>query len=177
MAELDVGAVNVLSSDPDLGRALDELALFADLAGQRGLAAVLEFIPGLPIGDVQGAVKAIAHVGNPEFLLLVDMMHVFRSGCTVADLADLDPAKIGYIQICDVPLVSTKPDYAAEARDERLAPGEGEHPLLKALAVLPRNIVVGIEVPKLSDAAAGIGPHERLANAISITRDYVARLP
>jgi sugar phosphate isomerase/epimerase len=176
MAELGVKAVNVLSCDPDMARGLDELALFAEMASVRGLPAVLEFVPGLPIGSVPAAIKALAHVGRPDFRLLLDMMHVFRSGSTVADLAALDPATIGYIQICDVPLVPVLPDYAAEARDERLAPGEGGLPLAEALAVLPRDVVVGIEVPRLSAAQAGIGPEERLAGAVATTRDYLAAL-
>jgi sugar phosphate isomerase/epimerase len=175
-AELGVARVNVLSCDPDPGRALDELALFAELTEARGIEATLEFVPGLPIGNLPGAMAAIAHVGKPHFKLLADVMHIFRSGSTVADLAALDPAHVGYIQLCDVPLVSKYADYAVGARDERLAPDEGELPLADVLTALPRDLIVGIKVPKLSAATAGIGPRERLAGAVAATRTMLQHL-
>jgi len=176
MCELGVPRVNVLSVDPDLSRALDELAIFAEMAEARGLQATLEFVPGLPIGDLPGALAAIHHVGKPNFRLLVDFMHIFRSGSTVADLAALDPAEIGYIQLCDVPIISKFADYSEEARDERLPPGEGELPLFEALAALPRDLIVGIEVPMLAKAAAGIGPRDRLAGCVAATLAMLERL-
>ena len=170
MCELGARRVNVLSLDDDPARALDELGAFAALAAARGLETMLEFIPGMPIGDLAAAIAAIRHVGRRDFRLLVDVMHVFRSGATVAELATLDPADVGYIQLCDVPLASTFDDYAYEALHERLAPGQGELPLHEALAVLPRDVPVGLEVPKLTLAKGGATPKEWLAVAIRAAR-------
>ena len=176
MCELGVPRVNVLSCDSDLGRGRDELARFVEMAAARGLEATLEFVPGLAIGDLPGALAAIRHVGRPNFTLLADVMHLFRSGATVADLAALDRSEVGYIQLCDVPMVSKFADYSDEARDERLPPGEGELPLAEALAALPRDLIVGIEVPMLKKAAAGIGPRDRLAGAVETTRAMLRKL-
>jgi sugar phosphate isomerase/epimerase len=176
MCEIGAVRINVLCIDPDLHRTVDELATFTEMVASRGLTATLEFIPGMPIGDVAGALAAIRHVGRSELRLLIDFMHVFRSGASVSDLAALDPAEVGYIQICDVPLVSRFASYAEEARDERLKPGEGELPLLRALEVLPRDLVVGLEVPMRAKAAAGIGPRERLAGCVHAARALLAQL-
>lgn len=177
MREIGARRVNVLSIDPDLGRTLDELARFTAMANSRELEATLEFMPGTPIGDLAGALAAIRHVGGHRLRLLIDLMHTFRSGAHVCDLAALGPTEVGYIQICDVPKVSRHASYAEEARDERLKPGDGELPLEEALSVLPRDLVVGLEVPMRSQAAAGIGPRERLSGCVHATQRMLDRLP
>jgi sugar phosphate isomerase/epimerase len=176
MRELGAPLVNILCLEPDRNRGLDQCAAFAELAAARDLAATLEFVPGLPIGDLPTALAAIRHVGRPNFRLLIDPMHVFRSGATVSDVAAIDPALIGYIQLCDVPIVSRYANYADEARYERLPPGLGELPLAALLAALPRALAVGLEVPMRGQAAAGIGPDERLAGAVEATRALLAHL-
>ena len=40
-------------------------------------------------------------VGRPDFLLLIDTIHVVRAGNTAADLAAVEPVIVGYIQLSD----------------------------------------------------------------------------
>jgi sugar phosphate isomerase/epimerase len=174
MSELGVPTVNILSLEPDRSRALDQLAAFAGMAAARGLQATLELMPGLPIGDLPAAVAAVRELGQPNFRLLLDAMHVFRSGAQVADIAALDPNLIGYAQLCDVPLVSRHAGYADEARHERMPPGEGELPLLDFLSELPRHVIIGLEVPMLGRAKAGVSPYHRLSGCVAVTRDLLA---
>jgi sugar phosphate isomerase/epimerase len=174
MRELGVPTVNILSLEPDRTRGLEQLAAFADMALARRMRATLEFLPGLPIGDLATAVAAVRAVGRPNFQLLLDAMHVFRSGAQPAQIAGLDPALIGYAQLCDVPLVSRFSSYADEARYERLPPGEGELPLLDFVSVLPGDLVIGLEIPMLRQAEQGIGPHDRLVGCVKGARDLLA---
>ena len=176
MCELGARRVNVMSFQPDHASALDELSTFAEMTRSRGIKATLEYLPGYPIGDLAGAMAMIAEVGMPDFTLLIDCMHLFRSGASVADVAALDPSAIGYVQFCDVPLIPIHEDYGREALDERLAPGEGDLPLGQLLAVIPRDVTVSLEVPKVAAAAAGIGPRERLAAAVTTTRAMLEAL-
>jgi sugar phosphate isomerase/epimerase len=176
MCELGAPRVNVLSLDPDLSRALDELGRFAELAASRGVETVLEFIPGQPIGDLASAMAAKRHVGRSDFRLVVDFMHVFRSGSNICDLGALSANDVGYIQLCDVPLIAHSNDYAHEAVHERLSPGEGELPILDALRALPRDVTVGLEVPKLTKAKAGVGPRERLSQCVADASALLAQL-
>ena len=175
MCELGVRRVNILSVDPDNRRTIEQLDLFAELAAARGLDATLEFLPGLPIGDLKSAIRTAQEVDKPNFRLLIDAMHLFRSGSSVADFAALDPDIIGYMQLCDVPVVSKYSDYATEARFDRLAPGAGELPLLELIAAAPANMIMGLEVPMLAKAQAGIGPHQRLSSCIGATQDLLRR--
>ncbi|MEJ5976705.1 TIM barrel protein [Novosphingobium sp. PS1R-30] len=167
MTELRAGAVNLLSIDPDLARALDQTARFAEMASERGLPAVLEYMPGMAIGNLSTATQAARHAGSDRLKVMVDTMHFFRSGSQPADLAATDPKLIGYVQVCDVPLVCKHESYGEEARFDRLAPGEGELPLDQFLAAVPDHCIVGLETPMMPKARAGIGAAERLGPAIS----------
>lgn len=179
MAEIGAPVLNVIGVNPDPSGAADQLGAFAELAASRGLRTTIEFVPGTPFGDLPSAVDIVGRVGRPDFAVLVDAMHLFRTGSTAKDLAALDPALIGYVQICDVPWVSDQP-YADEARFERRAPSDGELPLKDMIAALPPGIHLGLEVPMRAKAEAGIGPIERLRPAIDAMRDLVkevARMP
>jgi len=175
MCELGAARVNILSLDPQRQRSFDQLARFAELAGKRQLEATVEFLPGMTIGDLPTAAEAVRQSGLPNFRVLVDFMHLMRSGGSCAELAKLEPNLIGYAQICDVPLVSKFAQYSDEARHHRLPPGEGELPLENLLSVLPRQITVGIEVPMLDRAVAGEGPYERLLGSVAATRALLRR--
>jgi sugar phosphate isomerase/epimerase len=146
------------------------------MAAARALRTTLEFFPASPVGDLATAAAAVRHVGRPEFAVLVDAMHLMRSGGRAAELAALDPALIGYAQFCDVPLQRTDMSYADEAKYERMVPGEGELPLLDILDALPRELVIGLEVPQRGLAEAGVGPHERLGRCVTAARELLAGL-
>lgn len=172
MAELGVPIVNAVCMESDLARGFDQLALFAELAAGNGMVATIEFCPGLGVPDLPTALRAVDHVGQ-GLRLLLDPMHLLRSGGTVADLAAVDPALIAYAQLCDVPLVATNPDYLDEAMNERLAPGCGELPLSDYVAALP-NVTISLEVPQRRLAEAGKGPRERMAPVVAAAQRLLA---
>ena len=174
--ELGVERINTLGLDPDVNRNFDQFAKLAELAANLGLETTLEFIPGTAVGDLPTALAAIRHVGRPNFRLLIDTMHLMRSGSSAAEVAALDPAVIGYVQLCDAPLVSRFAQYMDEAKYERMAPGAGEFPLLDILKVLPTHLTISLEVPQRSLAEAGVGPHERLGRCVEATRTLLTRL-
>jgi hypothetical protein len=60
---------------------------------------------------------------------------------------------------------------------ERMVPGEGELPLFDMLTALPRDRVIGLEVPLRRAAEAGVGPRERLRRCVEAARSLLARLP
>ncbi|TAL02222.1 MAG: sugar phosphate isomerase/epimerase [Rhodospirillaceae bacterium] len=176
MCELGVKRINTITFDPDLSRSFDQFAILAEMAAAVGMETVTEFAPCFPVGNLPTALAAVRHVGRQDFRLLIDTMHLGRSGGCAADVAALDPDIIGYIQLCDVPLVPKIPDYMEEAMLERMVPGTGELPLLDFLAALPRDLVVGLEVPMRSEAEAGIGPDERLGRCVKATRSLLAHV-
>jgi sugar phosphate isomerase/epimerase len=172
MAELGTERINTIGLDPDQARCFDQLARLAELAGARGVMTTLEFVIGCPIGDLPTAVAAWRHVGRPDFKLLVDPMHLFRTGSSAADVAALGPDAVGYAQLCDCTRVAR--DQMHEARYERMVPGEGELPLLDLVKVLPKDMPIGMEIPQLSLAERGVGPLERLGRCAEASRRLFA---
>lgn len=177
MRELGVKCINTVSMDPDVARTFDQFAALAEKAIAIGMEVVTtELAPGLTVADLPTALAAVRHVGRPNFRLLIDTMHLVRSGSGAADLAALDPSLIAYIQLCDAPLAPRFATYFEEAMFERMAPGTGELPLLDILRALPRELPLGIEVPLRSQAEAGVGPRERLGPVVESARRLLTQL-
>ncbi|MFV8315601.1 sugar phosphate isomerase/epimerase family protein [Mycobacterium sp. 23] len=170
MGDLGIPRLNVVSLDADLSRTFDEFAVLAELAAQRGITTVVEPVPGLAVSDVPTALAAVRHVGRPDFRLLIDTMHVSRSGSTPADLAAIDPKNIGYVQLNDSTRRPRSSEYMEEAMYERLAPGDGELPLRDIIRALPTDLVFELEVPQRSLALAGVSPVDRLRTCVDAAR-------
>ena len=175
MRELGAERINTVSMDPDLARTLDQIAILAEMAAARGMESSVEMCPVLTIDTLASAVAAVRHVGREDFRLLLDTMHLGRSGATAAEIAALDPAMIGYVQLADAPLKPTNPSYMDEATFERMVPGEGEMPLREYFAVLPKDVMVSLEVPLRAKTQAGIGPRERLLPCVVAARTLMAK--
>ncbi len=174
MAELGAPMVNCIVMEQDRPRAFDQFALYAQMAAARGMLAALEYMPMMWPINVHEAADFVAESGAANARVLIDAMHFYRGGSQAADLAHVDPAVIGYFQICDVPMPATNPDYGMEARDNRLTPGEGDLPLDELLAALPREVTIGLELPMAAKAEAGMGPEERLVPAIAAVRAFLS---
>lgn len=169
VAGLGARAICAVSMDRDVGRTHAEFARLTELAADRSLVTTTELGAG-GLRRLDKALPALAAVAHPSFKLLVDTMHFFRFGGTVADFAALDPAVIGHIQLNDVPMPAILADYMEEALYERRAPGDGDLPLADFLKHVPDGVVVGIEAPIRSEAEAGIGPRERLGRCVAQAR-------
>lgn len=176
IVELGARRIATVSIEPDQQRSFDQFAIIAEMTAAIGVETVVEFAPTSPIPDLPTTIAAVRHVGRQNFRLMIDVMHFVRSGSGAADLAALEPGMIGYVQLCDVPLISTQPDYIREARYERLIPGKGELPLIDILAAVPRDVIIGLEVPQRSLAEAGVGPQERLAPCVKAARDLLSHV-
>jgi sugar phosphate isomerase/epimerase len=176
LAELGVPWINVVSLDTDLHRTFDQFATLTELAAQRGIRTAVEAVPGLTVGDLPTALAAREHVGRPDFRLLIDTMHLVRSGSSAADLAAVDPGHIGYAQLCDTTLRPRIDNYMEEAMYERMVPGEGELPLADILSALPPDIVIELEVPRRSMALAGVSPIDRLRPCVDAARRLLSEV-
>ncbi len=170
MADLGARRINAVSMEDDLARTYDQLGHLADMVIARGMAFTIEFAAPNAINTLAGALAAVEQVGRGRATIMVDAMHFFRSGATVAELAALDPALIGYAQLCDAPM--TAPDeltYMQEAMFGRMVPGEGEFPLADWLAALPADVPVSLEVPNLA-ALRGGSPRDHAARVVAAAR-------
>jgi sugar phosphate isomerase/epimerase len=156
--------------DPDRGRVFDHFGALTELAAERGMRTTLEMMPGSVVGDLETAVAAVRHVGRPEFQLLIDTMHLARSGAGAPELRALDPGIVGYTQLSDCPVLGSMEDYLMAATFERMVPGTGTLPLEEIVEALPQDVHIGLEVPMRSLAEAGVGAFERLRPCIEAAR-------
>ncbi|WP_218171529.1 sugar phosphate isomerase/epimerase family protein [Streptomyces mirabilis] len=164
-----------LRDDPTLRREMIAAMRDRDVSISLGEGMVVR--EGADIQDRVGDLEIMAELGHRRIntVSLVDTMHVVRSGSEPDDLARLDPGVIGYIQLSDAPLVPAIPKYMEEAMFERMVPGTGELPLLDVLEVLPRDLVIGLEIPLRAEAMAGVGPHERVGRCVDAACGLLAR--
>lgn len=174
---VDMGAplANACCLHPDLAANVADFGRLAEMAGERGLKATVEFLAGMPLGTLAQANELVSQVGRDNAGLLIDPMHLFRSGATAAELSATDPARIFHAQVCDLPLISPNPDNFEEASFERRAPGDGEFPLVDFIRALPRDITVGLEAPMRARTLAGEGAEARLRPALEKCRDLLER--
>jgi sugar phosphate isomerase/epimerase len=170
LAELGAPRVNTIVMEPDRARYLDQIAKLCQMASERDMVVTVETAPGFPVGDLAAGVEVITTVGAKNLQLLIDTMHVCRTGSTPEDIAALDPALIGYVQLSDVPLVSPYENYFDEAMWHRHCPGDGELPLRELLAAIPDGVPISVEVPNLEEAEAGRSPHDRVQHYLDATR-------
>ena len=171
VAELGCQCINLVSAERDKSRAIAQFAAMADLAQQRGILVTSEI--GMPPLVTLGAgLRLIEQVRHPNFRLLLDTMHYFRMGSTLADLTGHSDA-IGHVQLADAPRVNGLMPYMEEALYERLPPGAGQLPLVELLALLPAEVIMGLEVPQRSLVASGVGTDERLGHVVRAARTII----
>lgn len=170
MAQLGARHLVTLNFDSDDARAEDNFGQLYQWARAAGLRLLLEFTPLSRIAGLADALAWRERTGAQELGLVVDLLHLNKSGGSPADLAALDPALIGGAQLCDGPLAPTEEEYAEAAVHERMVPGEGELPCRAFLAALPADLVVGVEVPLSSRAKAGEGHLARAAMVLEAAR-------
>lgn len=176
-AELGASRVNSGASgdDLDIERNTARFGALCDLAQRHGLGVDLEFMRWRkPIASLRDAVEIVSRAARPNGRILIDLLHVTRSGGTAADLAKVPASLIGHIQISDAPLVSPpEAEIPAEARERRWPPGEGELPLLELMNALPAGIPLSTEavtkrsIPELGPLESAKRAHEGAMRVLS----------
>lgn len=147
-AEMGFRFVQTVIEDTDMSRAGENLALLADFARGAGIGVALEFMAFRPLRDLESALALIEQSGSDNVGVLLDALHLARSGGSPASVAAIPAGRIAMAQLCDAPL--NAPEFAAlatEARSGRLHPGEGELWLDDFLDALPDGLPLSLEVP------------------------------
>jgi sugar phosphate isomerase/epimerase len=175
-AELGVPFVLMASGGADDDRVtarLTELAAYAGANGP-GVRIVLEFLPIFSVSSLAQAVAIVERVDRPEVAVLVDTLHLARSGGAPSDLASVDARLLPYLQLADA--VAAAPADLAGLRDEalygRLLPGEGVLPLGDVLRAVP-EVPVSVELRSSALMAAFPDPTERASAVLAATRSVV----
>jgi sugar phosphate isomerase/epimerase len=175
----DLGALRVNAADmgAERERAYDQFAILAGMAAERDMELSIEFCPIFTIRSLPEALAAVRHIGEGKATVLIDSMHFFRSGGKVREIAELDPALIGHVQLSDAPRKGAKADdrgaYMAEAMSGRMIPGQGELPMREFVEALPRGQVLGLEVPLMAAAQNGRAVRDYVGEIVKRTRELL----
>jgi sugar phosphate isomerase/epimerase len=171
-----LGAQQVLTcgTDADAPRFEAKLARLAELANSYQLGIGLEFLPILPVSNLAQATETVRRVAQPNLGVLLDVLHLTRSGGGVADVRAADPALLAYCQLCDVrgPRPATDAALLAEGGTSRFYPGEGELALADLFDALPPGLPISIEAPCAK--YAGLDVMERAKRCGEATRRFLA---
>jgi sugar phosphate isomerase/epimerase len=173
-AELGARYIDVITYDPDAARAADSLAALCDKAGQAGMGCVLEFMVFTEAKTMAAAREIISRAAAPNAGLLLDFLHLFRTGGSAASLVDVPPEHLPFAQLCDAWHAAVEPDPGkalAEALTGRAIPGEGVLPLRDVIAALPPGIPLSVEVPHVT------GPPAEHARLLHNAARALARVP
>jgi sugar phosphate isomerase/epimerase len=176
---MELGAKNVLcvSSDPDRGATIARLAELCRHAEGTRLRVALEFGIFTQVKSLSAALSILDEVAHPLRALLIDPIHVDRSGATPAEIAAVPPELLPYAQFCDAPAERPDPaDFDAvitDAIDLRRQLGEGALPLEELLNALPSGITLAIELRSRALRERYPDPGERAAATAAATRAWL----
>lgn len=153
------------------------LAELAAMAAERGVRVVVEFMRFTGIRTLQQAFDIVEATGDPTIGVLVDPLHLARTGGHPRDLAHVDASRLPYVQLCDAPAEAPPggmDGLVEEARHRRLLPGLGALPLEELLAAVPQ-VPISVEIHD-DDARGRYSPAELALRVADHTRQRFAHL-
>ncbi len=148
-AETGAKFVLVVTLDPDTGATTENFSALCDHAAEVGIILALEFLIITACKTLDTAAEIIRAADKPNGRILIDTLHFARSGHFATEILDYDPVLFPYVQLSDAPAaidVGNIELVTFEARDGRLAPGEGALPLADMMRQLNPSLPISVEV-------------------------------
>lgn len=181
-AELGARHVLVVSQEPVKERTVARVRRLCERAEASGtsLRVALEFPGYTTVRSLPEAVEVVALATHPLGAVLVDSLHLARTGGRPDELASVPEGLLPYIQVCDSASAAAHQDHAAymaEARGGRLLPGQGCLPvasLVSAFLARPEALGVSVEVLSL-DLARRYSPGDRAKMAFASVAPLLRR--
>ncbi len=163
-AGLTLGAANVLvvSIHDDYDASVRQFRALCEMAGTQ-LRINLEFAQFTQIKTLADARQFLADVDHPAAGILIDLMHLNRSG---ESLPSLDATEFSYVQACDFLQSSaqlTGDAYISAAVDDRCPLGEGEADADTLQQVRQSTLDVSLEIRSKALRQAFPDPYARAA--------------
>jgi sugar phosphate isomerase/epimerase len=148
--------VLVAGDSPDEAAIALRFRELSELGSRYSLRMGLEFMPWRGIRSLQSARRVVEAAGTGG--IIVDAIHLDRSGGIADDLRSLPEGSWAWFQICDAPAErpDTEEELLFQARSARLPPGSGGLDLVAMIRALPADLTISIETPMH-------GPHGALS--------------
>lgn len=144
-----IGARHILFTSrlKDRVRTTDRYQQVCEMARPHGIKVVCEFLPIFPLSTLSMAAEIVENSRATNGGVLIDNLHLSRSGSSVEEVLVMPTELFPYLQICDAP-VERPGDFGGlldEALNGRLCPGEGSLPIAELLKAVP-NVPLSFEV-------------------------------
>ncbi len=163
--------------DADPARRLETFRAMCDLAETCALEALIEFNPYSGCRTLAEAAELVAMSERENAKLLIDALHLSRSGGSPADVRRLPPGLAPLVHLCDAPPppggAPSIDELRKESRTARLLPGEGSLWLEELLDALGPDVDISVEAPTVRDAH--LPASVRAQKAFSATKALLAR--
>ena len=136
-----IGARHILFTSrlKDQARTTDRYQQVCEMARPHGIKVVCEFLPIFPLNTLSMAAEIVATANVTNGGVLIDNLHLSRSGSSIEEVRAMPTDLFPSLQICDAP--AERPvDFGAlldEALNGRLCPGEGSLPIAELLRAVP----------------------------------------
>ena len=140
-AAVIIGAQHILFTSrlKDQARTTERYQQVCELAEPHGIKVVCEFLPIFPLNTLSMAADIVGTSGVSNGGVLIDNLHLSRSGSSIDDVKAMPIDLFPYLQICDAP-AQCPTDFGGlldEALNGRLCPGEGSLPIVELLKAVP----------------------------------------
>lgn len=145
--ELGAGHILVAGDDEDEAALAGRLHELNELGSRYGVRMALEFMPWRGIKTLASALRVVQAAGGAG--VIVDAIHLDRSGGQPHEIPTIPAAHWAYFQVCDAPAQrpTTQEELLFQARQARLPPGRGGLDLTGMVRAIPADSVVAIEIP------------------------------
>lgn len=169
-AALGTSHVVTILTEPDANKGLDNFCELCDIAAEHGLKVAVEFVVYSQIKTIEDAVALVRASGRANAGILVDSLHLNRSGGSAQSVRAVPAELVSIVQLCDAPAAAptTTAGLQHEARLNRLDPGDGGLPLHDFVHAIPPMLPLELEVPNASLSA--IAPAQRVRKLVERTR-------
>ena len=173
-ARLGARQVLVAGNDNNLQRSADNLAILAAASRPYGLTMNLEPMPWTQLRTIADAQALIAACGREDIGILVDALHFWRAGESLAALSSLPAHQLNYMQLCDgaAQRPESEQELIRQARSARNVPGEGGLDLHGLMSALPATLPVSLEVP-LDGEQGALPPLQRAQVLFNAAQPYL----
>jgi sugar phosphate isomerase/epimerase len=178
-AAAEIGARHVLlaSGPADRSEVVDRFAALCAHAAGSDVTIALEFLPIFSINSLASALSVVAEADCVNGAVLVDSLHLARSGGTPADLVGIASHLLPYVQIADATAVPVDPSLTGlreEALHGRLLPGDGGLPLVELVRAVP-DVPLSVEMRSRQLMIDYPDPLERATAVLAATRTLIYR--
>jgi sugar phosphate isomerase/epimerase len=176
-AAIAIGARNVLMASrmPVTSELIDRFGALCDRAAEGRVTVVMEFLPIFAVSNLEDALSVVRGAARPNSGVLVDTLHLVRSGGTVADMLVVEAGMFPYLQLADAPgepPTDGPRGLLHEALHGRLLPGEGALPLAEVLGAVP-DVAVSVELRSERLRAEYPDPVDRARAVLAATKNVV----